>query len=256
MTDTDAKDVCRRFAGVERRDPHQPVDAGLALQVAVGVLAGDLERGRLDPRLVAGQQVHDLDLVAARAPSSACTCGGASAPSPGTRCRRRPAWMERMAFFRSWSPGQDDGQLELLQLLAQALDARLDLGLQALVGLLERHLPEGAAASASSRESSPVRPTRRERSFRSRTSRLGAPGVVPEPGARHLRVDGGDACLLRRQVKDAPEGRRAAARRPRTRAGARLSTALGPPARGEAAEEGGARQRGAGVGEDVAEPRV
>src|SRR2546422_10448033 len=50
--------------GVQRRDPHQPVHARLALEEAVGILARDLDGRRLDPRLVPGEEVHDLRLEA------------------------------------------------------------------------------------------------------------------------------------------------------------------------------------------------
>ena len=46
--------------GVEGGDAHQPVDARLALQVAVGVLALDQDGGALEAGLVAVQIVQDL----------------------------------------------------------------------------------------------------------------------------------------------------------------------------------------------------
>ena len=51
---------------VERRDAHQPVHALLRLEEAVGVLALDLERDRLDPRLFARlrSRIGDLEAVA------------------------------------------------------------------------------------------------------------------------------------------------------------------------------------------------
>src|SRR3546814_604105 len=51
--------------GIERRLAHQPVHADLGLQPAVGVLALDPERGRLDPRHVAAADFHQLGLPAA-----------------------------------------------------------------------------------------------------------------------------------------------------------------------------------------------
>ena len=50
---------------VVRRDAHQPVHARFALEPAVGVLALDLQRGRLEPRLLARARLHQRDLVAA-----------------------------------------------------------------------------------------------------------------------------------------------------------------------------------------------
>ena len=58
----------RRVASVrlvERREPHEPVDAALGLEDAVGVLAGDGERRRLETRLLAGRRLHQLGLEAA-----------------------------------------------------------------------------------------------------------------------------------------------------------------------------------------------
>ena len=50
--------------GIVRRDPDQPVDALLRLEVAVGVFALDLDRDRLDARLFPRQQVEHRDLEA------------------------------------------------------------------------------------------------------------------------------------------------------------------------------------------------
>ena len=75
--------------GVEGRDAHQPVHARFGLEPAVGVVALDQERRRLDAGLLAVLLVDELDLVAARLRPSACTCASASAPSPGSRCRPR-----------------------------------------------------------------------------------------------------------------------------------------------------------------------
>ena len=50
---------------VERRDPHQPMHAGLGRHQAEGVLAGQRERHALQPRLFAGLVVEDLALEAA-----------------------------------------------------------------------------------------------------------------------------------------------------------------------------------------------
>ncbi len=46
-------------------DAHQPVDAGFRLGIAIGVLAPDLQRGRLDPGLLARRRFDQLDLVTA-----------------------------------------------------------------------------------------------------------------------------------------------------------------------------------------------
>ena len=207
------------LGGVEGRDPHQPVDAGLALQVPVGVLAGDLERRRLDPGLVAGEHVDDLDLVAA--PLRPAGVHAEEHLRPVLRLGAAgPGVDGEDGVLPVVIPGQDDRQLEVLQLLPKALEARLDLRLEALVTLLEGHLPEGTDVCELAREL-PRPPDQAREVVALADEPLGAPGVVPESRGRHLRVDGGDARLLRGEVKDAPGGRRAAARRPRARAGAR-----------------------------------
>ena len=211
MTDTDANDVCRRFGGVERRDAHQPVDAGLALEVPVGVVAGDLEGRRLDPGLVAGQQVHDLDLVAAplrparvHAEQHLRPVLGLGAAGPGVD---RDDGVLPVVLAR-----EHDGQLELAERLAAPLEPGLDLRLEALVALLEGHLPEGAAgrpARATARR--PVRLVR-VRSLRSRispwarraSSQKPAPAISASIAAMRASFAG--------EVKDAPGARRAAAR--------------------------------------------
>src|SRR5712691_2237648 len=50
--------------GVERRDPHEPVHAGLSAQIAVGVDTGDLDRDGLDSGFFTGQQVDDFGIEA------------------------------------------------------------------------------------------------------------------------------------------------------------------------------------------------
>ena len=52
-------------ARIEWRLAHQPVDAGLGAQWAVGIVAGHFERGALDARDFAGRLLQDFDLEAA-----------------------------------------------------------------------------------------------------------------------------------------------------------------------------------------------
>src|SRR6476620_6804144 len=49
--------------GIERRNPNEPVDAGLRTKESIRVLAADLEHGALDARLLALAHVEDLDAV-------------------------------------------------------------------------------------------------------------------------------------------------------------------------------------------------
>ena len=95
-----AKLVWRRALAVERRDAHQPVDARLGLEPAIGVLAQDLDRGRLDARPPRPRSPRSTRPCSRAARPSAGTCAAASRPSPGSRCRRRrrrPAGRRRCA---------------------------------------------------------------------------------------------------------------------------------------------------------------
>ncbi len=60
QTYSEANDVWRRAAGIERRDAHEPVDAGLRREQAVRVLADHGERGALEAGLVARLIVDEL----------------------------------------------------------------------------------------------------------------------------------------------------------------------------------------------------
>ena len=89
--DLDARE--RRLAtvgGVERRQAHEPVHALLGAVEAVGVLALDAERRRLDARLLPRAGLEQLGLEAALARPISSASAGPSRPSPGRRCRRRP----------------------------------------------------------------------------------------------------------------------------------------------------------------------
>ena len=70
-------------------DPDQPVDPALGLEIAIGVLALDQQRRRLDPGLLAGMMVDQFDLHPVPLGPAACTCAAASRPSRCSRCRRR-----------------------------------------------------------------------------------------------------------------------------------------------------------------------
>ena len=60
--------------GVERADAHQPMHAGLALQVAVGVVADDAQRGAADAGFLVVELIDDLGLEAVALGPAARTC--------------------------------------------------------------------------------------------------------------------------------------------------------------------------------------
>ena len=129
------------------RDPHQPVDALLRLQIAVGVLALDLDRDRLDARLFARQQVEHRDLEAV--PLRPADVHAHQHLGPVLRLGAAGAGMdgqERVAARRrgpAASPGARRPRRRLLELVRfprhLGLQRRVRLGLQQL-GHLERAL--------------------------------------------------------------------------------------------------------------------
>ena len=169
-TDTDAKLVCRRLEASKGEMRIEPVHAGLAAQVAVGVLAGHLDGRRLDPRLFARQQVDDLGLEPrALAPAQVHAHEhlrpvlGLGAAGAGMDGQDR-----RLGVVRA---GQHDLELELVQLAPRG-GARPR---RSRHRGCRRRRPPGPSSSRTARSeacvvSSPTRPTVRDSSVRSRIS--------------------------------------------------------------------------------------
>ena len=127
------------------RDAHQPVHARFGLEPAVGVLALDLQRRRLDAGLLARALLDQRHLVAARPRPSGCTCASASRPSPGSRCRRRRrAPRDRCRCRRPRRTAAPRTSLAA-RLLGQALERSLALvdGRLVLLGFAELDQDDG-----------------------------------------------------------------------------------------------------------------
>ena len=188
--------------GVERRDAHQAVHARLGLQPAVGVVALDHDRRRLDAGLVAGRLFEHFDVEFAplapahvhaqqhARPVAALGAAGAGMDFDigivGRRPRPTAAPRARGARLRSSAPGA-------------APDPR---------SRCRRRPPARRARPASSRRRARARswPARRAdpRSIvRSRISCCAASGVVPELGVFGFGVQFGEAARRSIDVKDA-----------------------------------------------------
>src|SRR5262249_59395144 len=76
------------LGGAEGRDADEPVAAALALEIAVGVLAGDLDGGGLDARLLAREEIHYLRLEARAFRPSQIHAGQHLGPVLGLRAPR------------------------------------------------------------------------------------------------------------------------------------------------------------------------
>src|SRR3989442_9610610 len=181
--------------GVERRDAHQAVHAGLAAQEAVSVLAGDLDRHRLDPGLLPRQQIDDLGLEAVALAPPEVHAHEHLGPVLGLGAAGAGVDAEdgRLAVVRT---REHDLELELVELLPEPGYAVGDLGVQAaVVGLLGQleHDPEvlGLAAElAEPRDNRRAQELIRERAeltrvvTRARESAPGPGGCPPRTRAR------------------------------------------------------------------------
>ncbi len=125
------------------RDAHQPVHAALGLQVAVGVLAVDLERGVLDarPRRRAGGRARWSGSRGAR--PSAGTCASASAAQSCDSVPPAPGWIDTSAPSRSCSP---DSRLRSSRSATSRLE-RAELGVELARAARRRPRPRPARAA-------------------------------------------------------------------------------------------------------------
>ena len=125
------------LVGVERRDPDEPVDAGLRLEVSVRVVARQEEGGALDPRLVALLPLDELHGV----PVPVGEPGvhpeehlrpvlGLRPPGPGVDRHDR---VQRVVLA-----GEHPLELDRVQRLVDGGDLLLDLGSQPLAARLSR----------------------------------------------------------------------------------------------------------------------
>src|SRR6266542_1006975 len=127
--------------GVEWRDADQPVDADLALEVAVRVLPGDLDGRGFDARLFARQQVDHLRLEAGPLGPSQVHAQQHLRPVLGLRAARaRMDGHDRI--LPVLGPRENGLELEGFEPTAQPAEPLLDLRHDAFVASLARHLPE------------------------------------------------------------------------------------------------------------------
>ena len=90
--------------GVVRADAHQPVDAALGAQPAVGAPAVDGDGGALEAGLLAFQLVEDLRRGSRAARPSAGTCARSISAQSVASVPPAPALMVMMASPSSYSP--------------------------------------------------------------------------------------------------------------------------------------------------------
>src|SRR3989475_1871281 len=191
--------------GVERRDPDEPVHARLALEGAVGVLARDLDRRGLDPRLVAGEEGDDLR------PYTPALTPAKVHPEQHLRpilgLRAAGARMDREdRGLGVVGARHHDLQLELVEILAEAHDAGGDLGVETPIVRLGRELEEhGEVLGAGGQLLQPADAPAELRALPDEL--LGAAVVLPERGRRHLCVERSEPPFPRGDVKDAPGAR-------------------------------------------------
>ncbi len=112
---------------VERRLPHEPVDAALGLHDPVGVLALDGERRRLEPRLLPRARLDQLGLEAAVVGPAEVHAQHHLGPVLGVRAAR--AGVDRGDGVAAVVLAGEEGVLlEARELAAERLELCLDLG--------------------------------------------------------------------------------------------------------------------------------
>ena len=192
-TSTSAKAVWRRWAGVERREAHQPVRRPLSLlDVAVGVVAADLDRGALDPRLLALGHVEHFGLEAAPLGPAQVHAQQHLGPVLGSM-PPAPAWTPRMTSWPSYGP-------ESIEPSSSCVDLALEAG--------RPRAPTSAT--------SPRRPPRASSSNSAVSStwavrRRHSPTSWRRPPSRFI-----SSCAVRASFQN--PGRRSASLKPRSRA--------------------------------------
>ena len=126
------------------RDAHQPVHAGLGLQPAVGVLAGDLQRGGLEARLLACARLHHGHLVAALLAPADVHAGEHLRPILALRAAGTGVHLE-IAVVAVGLTGQQGEHLAAASLLGQSLERSFALvdGRLVLLGFAEFDQDDG-----------------------------------------------------------------------------------------------------------------
>ena len=132
--------------------------ADLGAQIAVGVIAVDLDRRALDAGDFARRFLEQFGLEAG-ARSSAGTCAAASRPSPAPRCRRQPAWMSMKHVRGIHRIVEHPAELQVLDDLLQAGHVGAHGFKRGIVGIGPRHLEELAAVPQAGVERPIVRTT-------------------------------------------------------------------------------------------------
>ena len=127
--------------GVKGGDPDQPVDAVLALQKAVGVLALDHNGGALDAGLVPVQIVHHPDLVAVPVGPHVVHPVEHGGPVLGLGAAG-PGVEGQNGVVGIILPGEQGPQAGGLDLLRKGGELLLQLRQHGLVVLLQRHLAQ------------------------------------------------------------------------------------------------------------------
>ena len=163
-----------------------------ALEVAVGVLAVDLEGGVLDAGLLARPGSRACSSRSRCARTSAGTCAAASAAQSWLSVPPAPGWMETMALVASSGPDRKERSSSVSIFCSSA-------GASAI-----RSFMVDSSFSASARSSSPrlswlwpwsdrQSSTNDRAVFSSAMTTRACSGFVPEIGGRHAGLELGDA---------------------------------------------------------------
>jgi hypothetical protein len=197
--------VAARVA-VEGRDAYQPVYAGLGTQVAVGVVAADLERAAGDAcHLTVGllQHLHLKTLALAKAHihahEHACPILGFGATRPGLDVDEAVVGVHRVA--------EHAAELELLNRLLQITDVGLYRCDSVPIVFATRHIEQFSSIGQTLADAVECADHRLQR-FLFAAHVLGPLGVIPEVGGLAQADQFLEALMLGVVVKDTSAARR------------------------------------------------
>jgi hypothetical protein len=201
-TKTEANEVCRRACVSNGRDAHQAVHAALGAQVAVRVLAAHLERGGLDPRLLALLLVEELHVEAVALAPAVVHAEEHLGPvlafgAAGAGVHGHQGVAEVVGALEHVL------ELQRLQLAPDPLDLRGDLLQHPFILLHLEEVEHLVGVGAAGGEGEPGRGPHLDLvRFVDQLARGGP--VVPEGGVAHPRLELIQLFLLGRDVKETP----------------------------------------------------
>ena len=189
--------------GVERALPHQAMHAGLGAQVAVGVVAGHLERRALDAGDFARRFLEHLDADSPCGRSTAGTCASSIDAQSCASVPPEPAWMSMKQLFGIERIARTCGGIRGPRRSLPSLSTSgVDAAQRRVVVLGARELEKLAARREARCRRAPSVPTTPSSCFFSLPSSCARCGLSQSFGSSSSRSTAARRVCLRIEVKD------------------------------------------------------